>query len=161
MSWDEDNVVGVVSLPADAPDKPYKAKRGSAWVAKVRVGTTTRDATREEEGRFYQQSGRLRYGMKPVLGAGIEVLDRRRLREYFGRVLGGAGPGGGGADEWRTLLSNLDLTTSSAGRPAPTIDGTLLFEAPGRAGNRLAESIGYRRSCGPGASAASAPPCRR
>ena len=38
-------IVGVVSLSADAPDKPYKAKRGSAWVTQVRAGTTTRDAT--------------------------------------------------------------------------------------------------------------------
>ena len=64
----QDKVVGVISLPANAPDKPYKAKRGSAWVTKIRVGTTTRNATREEEGRLYQQSGQLRYGLKPVSG---------------------------------------------------------------------------------------------
>jgi ATP-dependent DNA helicase RecG len=34
-------LIGVVSLPADAPDKPYKAKRGSAWVTLVRVGTSS------------------------------------------------------------------------------------------------------------------------
>ena len=45
LVWDGGQVVGVVSLPADSPDKPYKAKRGSAWVTPVRVGTTTRDAS--------------------------------------------------------------------------------------------------------------------
>ena len=31
-AWREGVIVGIVSLPADVPDKPYKAKRGSAWV---------------------------------------------------------------------------------------------------------------------------------
>lgn len=52
-------VAGVISLPADAPDKPYKAKRGSAWMTQVRVGTTTRDGTDDEEMRLYAQSRRL------------------------------------------------------------------------------------------------------
>ena len=127
IDWDGTRVVGIVSLPRDAPDKPYKAKRGSAWVTKVRVGTTTRDATREEEERLYRQSGRLRYGLKPVLGAGVDSLDSRRLNDYFVRVLGGTAPIADNADEWRTLLSNLELATASADRTAATIDGMLLF----------------------------------
>ena len=31
LKLDDGNVVGVISLPAGAPDKPYKAKRGTAW----------------------------------------------------------------------------------------------------------------------------------
>ena len=69
IRWDHEKVVGIVSLSEDAPDKPYKAKRGSAWTSKVRVGTMTRDATRDEEARLYQQSGRIEYGPKPVQGA--------------------------------------------------------------------------------------------
>ena len=57
VAMDSGAVVGVVSIPSDAPDKPYKARRGSAWVTQARVGTTTRDATREEEERLYQASG--------------------------------------------------------------------------------------------------------
>lgn len=127
INWDETKVVGIVSLPGDAPDKPYKAKRGSAWVTKVRVGTTTRDATREEEERLYQQSGRLGYGLKPVLGAAVDSLDSRRLGDYFVRVLGGTVPARDDTDEWRRLLLNLELATTSAGRTSATIDGTLLF----------------------------------
>ena len=47
VEWREGVTVGVMSLPADAPDKPYKAKRESAWVTQVRAETTTRDATDE------------------------------------------------------------------------------------------------------------------
>ena len=66
IDWEAGRSVGIVSLPANAADKPYKVKRGPVWLTKVRVGTTTRDATREEEARLYQQSGRLQYGLKPV-----------------------------------------------------------------------------------------------
>ena len=147
VNWDGEKVVGIVSLSADAPDKPYKAKRGSAWVTRVRVGTTTRDATREEEERLYQQSGRIRYGLKPVLGAGVDTLDSRRLRDYFVRVLGGAAPDDDDVDEWRTLLLNLDLAASSAGRMAATVDGALLF---GRDPKRFLPQSGIRAICYPG-----------
>jgi ATP-dependent DNA helicase RecG len=58
IEWEPGRIVGIVSLPEDAPDKPYKVKRGSAWVTQMRVGTTSRDATDDEEMRLYQQSGR-------------------------------------------------------------------------------------------------------
>ena len=144
INWDEEKVVGIVSLPADAPDKPYKAKRGAAWVTKVRVGTTTRDATREEEGRLYQQSGQLRYGIKPVLGTDVDTLDPRRLGDYFVRVLGGTAPSDNDADEWRKLLLNLDLATTSHERLSATIDGMLLF---GKNPKRFLSQSGIRAIC--------------
>ena len=66
LAWGDSGTVGIVSLPPDAPDKPYKYKRGSSWVTQIRAGTTSRDATDEEEARLYMQSGRLRYDRKPV-----------------------------------------------------------------------------------------------
>ena len=82
IDW-EGAKVGVISLPADAPDKPYKAKRGSAWVTQMRAGTTTRDASDEEEARLYMQSGRLPYDRRPVPGSSFGDLDLRRLVNYF------------------------------------------------------------------------------
>lgn len=61
-------LVGVVSLPADMPDRPYKAKRGRAWQVFIRRGTTSVEASREEEARLYQASGLLRYEIRPVVG---------------------------------------------------------------------------------------------
>ena len=144
---DERAVVGVISIPADAPDKPYKARRGSAWVTQVRVGTTTRDATREEEERLYQASGRVRYGLKPAPGATLDTLDRRRLNDYFIRVLEGDAPPDDDAEQWRRLLYNLELATSAAGRATATVDGMLLF------GNNLSRFLpqsGIRAICYPG-----------
>lgn len=144
IRWDDARVVGIVSLSSNAPDKPYKAKRGPVWVTKVRVGTTTRDATREEEERLYQQSGRLRYGCKPVLGSAVEMLDLRRLRDYFTRVVGGDAPESDDIGAWRSLLVNLDLATAAAGQAAATIDGMLLF---GSNPKRFLAQSGIRAVC--------------
>ena len=127
LEWAEGAVVGIVSLPADAPDKPYKVKSGASWVTRVRVGTTTRDASREEEERLYQQSGRLRYGLKPVLGTAPHDLDVRRLRDYFVRVRGENSFPDDDPDEFERLLLNLELVTTSAGYTSTTVDGLLLF----------------------------------
>ena len=139
--------VGVISLPANAPDKPYKAKRGASWVTKIRVGTTTRDATREEEGRLYQQSGQLRYGLKPVPGTTVSDLDRRRLQDYFIRVLGWDTDDAEDTEHWQVVLRNLDLAVDSSGNTAATIDGMLLF---GESTGRLLPQSGIRAVSYPG-----------
>ena len=148
IRWDDEKVVGVVSLPANAPDKPYKAKRGSAWVTRIRVGTTTRDATREEEQRLYQQAGWLRYGSKPVPGSSIRMLDLRRLRDYLRRVLQGIAPNDEDPEGWRRLLLNLELLTDDARQIATTVDGMLLF---GKNAKRFLPQSGIRAICYVGA----------
>ena len=127
VAWDDEHVVGVVSLPADAPDKPYKAKRGSAWVTQVRVGTTTRDATDEEEARLYMQSGRLQYDRKPVPGASLDDLDRRRLVNYFRDLRRQGTPGDTDVESWLRLLVNTELMAEDRGRAMPSAGGLLLF----------------------------------
>jgi ATP-dependent DNA helicase RecG len=127
IEWEEGRIVGIVSLPADAPDKPYKAKRGSAWVTQIRVGTTTRDATDEEEVRLYQQSGRLQYDRKPVPGASLSDLDRRRLINYFRDVRRQAWPEEADVEGWSRLLVNTELMAEDRGRPIPSAGGLLLF----------------------------------
>lgn len=147
FEWDRGKFVGVIALRGDAPDRPYKAKRGSNWVTRVRVGTTTRDATREEEERLYQRSGRVAFGLKPVLRAGVGDLDMRRLRDYFARVRGGGAPSADDEEQWETLLRNMDYATEAAGRVTPTVDGMLLFGAdPGR----FVPQSGVRALCYPG-----------
>ena len=136
--------VGVINLAANAPDKPYKAKRGGMWITRVRVGTTTRDASRHEEQRLYQQSGGLRYGLKPVMGSEIHNLDHRRLRNYFGHVLQHGRVPPGDSEEWKNLLINLDITTESSGQLVPTVDGMLLF---GSNTGRFLSQSGIRAIC--------------
>ncbi|GIW99317.1 MAG: ATP-dependent DNA helicase [Pirellulaceae bacterium] len=120
-------IVGVIHLPDDAPDKPYKAKRGGAWVTQIRVGTTSRDATDDEEARLYMQSGRLQYDRKPVPGARFEDLDLRRLIDYFQNVRGQACPDAEDRDGWIRLLVNTELMTEDRGSAIPSAGGLLLF----------------------------------
>ena len=121
--------VGVVSLPADARDKPYKAKRGSAWVTQVRAGTTTRDATDDEEARLYMQAGRIPYDRRPVSGASFEDLDRRRLVNYFRDLRRQDCPPDDDRDAWTRLLVNSELMVEDRGRAMPGAAGLLLFGA--------------------------------
>jgi len=127
FEWEPGKVVGIVSLPEDSPDKPYKAKMGSAWVTKVRVGTTTRDATDEEEIRLYQQSGRLQYDRKPVPGSSVADFDRRRLVNYFRDVRLQACPDEGDEEGWINLLVNTEFMTEDRRRRIPSVGGLLLF----------------------------------
>lgn len=128
VAWDQNRVVGVITLPADAPDKPYKVRRGSgAWVTQVRVGTTTRDASREEEARLYMQSGQLQYDRKPVSGANLDDLDPRRLTDYFRNVRGQDCPEPPDREGWTRLLINTELMTEDRGRAIPSAGGLLLF----------------------------------
>jgi ATP-dependent DNA helicase RecG len=85
--------------------------------------------------------------LKPVPGATLDDLDRRRLRDYFVRVLGGSAPDEDVLDEWEKLLRNLDLMTGSSGQTVPTIDGLLLF---GRTPKRFLPQSGIRGLCYPG-----------
>ena len=128
IDWDGLQV-GVVSLPADAPDKPYKAKRGSAWVTQVRAGTTTRDATDEEEARLYMQAGRIPYDRRPVSGASFEDLDRRRLANYFRDLRRQDCPPDDDREAWTRLLVNSELMVEDRGRAMPGAAGLLLFGA--------------------------------
>jgi ATP-dependent DNA helicase RecG len=128
IDWGDGKIVGVVTLPADAPDKPYKIKRGSgAWVTQVRVGTTTRDASREEELRLYMQSGHLQYDRKPVPGATFDDLDLRRLANYFRDIRRQGCPEAADREGWERLLVNTELMAEDRGRRMPSVAGVLLF----------------------------------
>jgi ATP-dependent DNA helicase RecG len=52
----------------------------------IRVGSQSREASREELERLFQQKGAFRLETRPVSGSSIQDLDRRRLADYFSRV---------------------------------------------------------------------------
>ena len=122
-----DKLVGVVELPADSPGKPHKAKRGGAWVTYTRVGSQSREATREEEARLYQSAGLVRYETMAVADLGLESLDMRRLGNYFNDVMGISAPPRDDLDGWRRLLLNSDLLVATPHGDRATAAGLLLF----------------------------------
>ncbi|MCP4589723.1 MAG: ATP-dependent DNA helicase RecG [bacterium] len=139
LPFNGSRVVGVITLPAEAPDKPYKAKQGKAWVTMVRVGTTSRHATREEEARLYQASGLMRYDLKGVPGSSLQDLDGRRLENYFRHVRQQTCPPWSDEGAWTQLLINTDFMLTSSGRAIPTTGAVLLF---GKRPNRFLPQAG-------------------
>ena len=127
MSWDDEKTVGVITLPNGAPDKLYKAKLGTSWVTQSRIGTTTRDSTREEEARLYMRTGTIQYDRFPVLGATLADLDFRRLINYFRDVRLQIFPEEQDTNAWTNLLANTDFMFESNGQFFPTAGGLLLF----------------------------------
>lgn len=127
LELEPEKVVGIITLPGDGPDKPYKAKRGNAWMTQMRVGTTTRDATDEEEVRLYQQSGRLQYDRKPVPGSGLVDLDLRRLTNYFRDIRRQESPEEDDIEGWKQLLVNTDFMVEERQKAIPSVGALILF----------------------------------
>lgn len=127
VAWTRTKTIGIITVPADSPDKPYKAKRGSAWVTYIRAGSSSREASREEEMRLYQAAGLLRYDIKAVPGTDLSSLDRRRLENYFRDVLRQDCPASDDDEAWIRLLLNVDFLVSDRGRAVGTVAGLLLF----------------------------------
>ena len=150
LSWTRNIEPGrdvlAVAVPP-GPDKPYARVHNSRRTYYIRVGSTSREASQEELGRMYQASGRLRYGAKPVPGADLDALDRRRLRDYLTRVVEGDVPKDQDLGGWETLLRNLEIMTVAAERYVATVDGLLLF---GKLPGRYVPQSGIRAICYPG-----------
>ncbi len=147
LSWAKDVEPGKNVLAirlAIGPDKPYARVHDDRRTYFVRVGSTCREASREELERLFQASGRVQYGLKPVPGATLADLDLRRLRDYLIRILGGSAPADEDLDGWERLLVSLDLMTPAAGVITPGIDGVLLF---GKAPKRFLSQSGIRAIC--------------
>ena len=157
MSWVRDAEPGrdvlVVQLSA-GPDKPYARLHNGRRTYYIRIGSTSREASREELERMFQASGRLRYGLKPLPGADWSAFDPRRLRDYFTRVLQGDAPQGTDRAGWEGLLTNVGLMTESAAQRTATIDGLLLF---GSRPQRFLPQSGIRAICHTGANRDYAP----
>ncbi|GFP40574.1 AlbA family DNA-binding domain-containing protein, partial [Candidatus Hakubella thermalkaliphila] len=125
--WEGDKKIGVITIPEDSPDKPYKARQGSRWVTFVRIGSTSREATREQEQRLYQTSGIFRYDIKPVPGSSLKDLDMNRLINYFRDIREQDCPEQEETEQWMTLLINTEIMVESRGKAIPTVGGILLF----------------------------------
>ncbi|HEV7668180.1 MAG TPA: ATP-binding protein [Thermoanaerobaculia bacterium] len=150
LSWAKDVEPGKHVLAARVPvgpDKPYARVHDNRRTYFVRVGSTCREASREELERMFQASGRLQYGLKPVPGASLADLDLRRLRDYLVRILAGSAPEDDDQDGWERLLTSLDLMTPAAGVNTPAIDGVLLF---GKNPKRFLPQSGIRALSYPG-----------
>jgi len=109
----------------------------------IRVGTQSREPTPEELSRLFQQRGTFRAELRPVSGADLADLDRRRLKDYFGRVRQQDVPGDSDDTGWTTLLINTEIMVEGG----VTVSGMLLF---GRNPNRFLPQAGIDAVALPG-----------
>jgi ATP-dependent DNA helicase RecG len=108
----------------------------------IRVGTQSREPSPEELGRLFQQRGSIRAEMRPVSGATLDNLDRRRLRDYF-RIRQQTAPPDEDEAAWRTLLVNTEIMSEEG----VTVGGMLLF---GKTPNRFLPQAGIDAVAFPG-----------
>lgn len=109
----------------------------------IRVGTQSREPSPEELGRLFQQRGFFRAELRPVSGATLADLDRRRLRDYFGRIRQQEVPPDEDEAAWKTLLGNTEIMTEEG----VTVGGMLLF---GTTPNRFLPHAGVDAAAFPG-----------
>jgi len=109
----------------------------------IRVGTQSREPTPEELGRLFQQRGTFRAELRPVSGSTLADLDRRRLRDYFGRIRQQDVPDDEDVAAWEVLLLNTEIMAEDG----MTVAGILLF---GRMPNRFLPHAGIDASAFPG-----------
>ena len=108
----------------------------------IRVGTQSREPTPEELGRLFQQRGTFRAELRPVSGSTLADLDRRRLRDYFGRIRQQDVPDDENVAAWEVLLRNTEIMAEDGMTVA-----ILLF---GRMPNRFLPHAGIDASAFPG-----------
>lgn len=87
------------------------------------MGTQSREPTQQELQRLFQQRGGLRAELRPVSGATLADLDRRRLKDYFPRVRQQEVPADEDDAAWITLLVNTDIMVEDG----VSVGGMLLF----------------------------------
>jgi len=146
VAMDDGKVVGVIRLRADGPGKPYKARRGSVWLSFTRVGSTSRESSREEEGRLYQSAKLVRYETRAVPDMILDQLDMRRLESYYQTVLRRSSPNRDNVCDWNRLLLNSDLLVDDGEGACATVLGMLLF---GRNPNRRLPQAGVTAAAFP------------
>jgi len=109
----------------------------------IRAGTQSREPSPEELGRLFEQRGTFRAELRPVSGATLADLDRRRLRDYFGRIRQQSVPSDEDEAAWQLLLVNTEVMTEEG----VTVGGMLLF---GTTPNRFLPQAGIDAAAFPG-----------
>ncbi len=136
---DTHKTVAVISLPQGI-SKPYVVRDKGREDIYIRVGSTSRLATREQQARLFALGGMLHTEIMPVPRTDMSCLDEARLQNYLKDILRDPDlpttP-----HEWETRLLGLGLLTEAAGHLCCTIAGLVLF---GKHPRRYLKQAGLR-----------------
>ncbi len=107
----------------------------------IRLGSTSRVATREQQARLFATGGIIHAELLPVPGTTLECLDLERIRDYLGRILNDPSVPDSEAG-WLARLAGLGLMAETGtGQKACPIAGLTLF---GYAPRRYFRQAGIR-----------------
>ncbi|MBK1644203.1 transcriptional regulator [Thiocapsa imhoffii] len=126
VALDDGKRVAVLTL-TEGPAKPYAVRHNDREEIFVRVGSTSRRATREQLARLFESGGMLHAELLPVSGTALVDLDRARLEDYLVRIVGDpAAPTDN--DAWHQRLIGLGfMVVRNDGPPVCSIAGLVLF----------------------------------
>lgn len=139
VKLDEGKSVAVISFPSGI-SKPYVVRDRGREEVYIRVGSTSRLATREQQMRLFELGGMLHTEVMPVPRTDIGCLDDARLMNYIRDILHDPEVPET-ADEWQARLLGLGFLTEVAGNIYCTIAGLVLF---GKNPRRYLKQAGLR-----------------
>lgn len=118
--------VAIVSV-TQGTSKPYVLRHNGREDIYIRVGSTSRLATREQQARLFESGGLLHAELLPVSGTRLSSLDQARLSDYLVNYAGDDAPPDSEAG-WLERLTGLGLMVAQDGSaPVCTIAGLVLF----------------------------------
>jgi ATP-dependent DNA helicase RecG len=117
--------VGVLSFD-QGTSKPYVVRTNGREDVYVRLGSTSRLASREQQISLFQSGDMLHAEVLPVSGTGFDDLDKARLEDYMGNIINDSIPVS--KEEWQKRLRDLGfMVTGADGKDRCTIAGLALF----------------------------------
>jgi ATP-dependent DNA helicase RecG len=129
-TFEGEHDIAIVTISAGLDVYARWFKNGSQYY--VRAGSTSRKASAEELQRLFARRGRIRAELLPVVAAGIDDLDVRRIRDYFARVRGQQFSEAQSEIAHRLRLAEY-MTDDGVVGLHPNVAGIVLFgEAPNR-----------------------------
>lgn len=122
--FDDGRRVAVISF-TQGTAKPYVLRHNNREEIYIRVGSTSRLATREQQARLFESGGLLHAEALPVSGSGLDDLDQARLSDYLVNIAGDLSVPETPPD-WEQRLIGLGFMLGGS-RAVCTIAGLLLF----------------------------------
>lgn len=124
--FDEQKRVAIITV-AQGTAKPYVLRHNGREEIYVRVGSTSRLATPEQQARLFASGGLLHAEVMPVSGTGLADLSAERLSDYLANRVGDQELPSS-ASAWEQRLEGLSMMTPQPGTaPLCSIAGLALF----------------------------------
>ena len=125
IKFEDNKTVAIITFPQGI-SKPYVVREGGAEKIYIRVGSTSRLATREQQMRLFELGGMLHTEVMPVPRTDISCLDEARLQNYLKDII--ADPEvPQTSTEWESRLLDLGFLSKAGDNACCSIAGLVLF----------------------------------